>query len=301
MRLPSGLRSAAGPLAAAGLLLGMSQAGGDYARSIETWRHEREARLKSDDGWLTVAGLFWLKEGPNRFGSAASNDIVLPAGSAPPAAGVFEFHDGRARLKALEGVTITSSGRPVTTMDLRSDDPGPPDLLVLGDLTMFVIKRGDRFAIRLRDRNNAARREFAGLHWFPIREEYRVVASFQRYDPPRRIAIPNILGQTEQLPCPGSVSFTLGGRTLTLEPVIEEPGATELFYIFRDRTSGQETYGAGRFLYSDMPKDGTVVLDFNKAYTPPCAFTPYATCPLPPKQNILDLRIEAGELNYGHH
>ena len=204
-------------------------------------------------------------------------------------------------MRVESGVTVTSGGKPVTTMELRDDSAGAPDMLALGDLTMFVIKRGERHAIRLRDTKSRMRREFTGLTWYPVREEHRVVATFIPYEPQHSIAIPNILGETERLPCPGYASFSLQGKALRLEPVIEAPGDDQLFYIFRDETSGKETYPAGRFLYSDMPKDGKVVLDFNKAYNPPCAFTPYATCPLPPKQNRLAARIEAGEKNYGHH
>jgi hypothetical protein len=273
----------------------------DSRSSIEQWRRDREARLTSDEGWLTVAGLFWLKEGPNTFGSEPAGDIVLPAHSAPPRAGVFEHRGGRTTVRVENGVTVTSGGKPATTLELRDDASGTPDELVLGDLTMFVIKRGERYAIRLRDKKSRMRREFTGLTWFPVKEDYRVTATFVPYDSPRTIPIPNILGETEHLPCPGYASFTLQGKSLRLEPVIEAPGDDRLFFIFRDETSGKETYPAGRFLYSGMPKDGKVVLDFNKAYNPPCAFTPYATCPLPPKQNWLPVRIEAGEKSYGHH
>jgi len=289
-------------IAVAAVLILMREAGQtDYRASIEAWRQERIARLTSDEGWLTVAGLFWLKEGPNRFGTDPGNEIVLPAGSAPARAGTFELRAGRVSVRVEEGVAVTSGGRPVKAMDLRPDLPGPPDMLVLGDLTLFVIKRQDRFGIRLRDKNSPLRKEFTGLTWFPIREKYRVTARWVPYDPPREIEIPNVLGQVDRLPCPGYASFTLDGKELRLEPVIEVTGDKELFYIFRDETAGKETYPAGRFFYSEMPKDGKVVLDFNKAYNPPCAFTPYATCPLPPPQNRLPARIEAGEKRYGRH
>jgi len=273
----------------------------EYARSIEVWRQERLTRLTADDGWLTLAGLHWLKEGPNRFGSATDNDIVLPPGSAPDHAGVFELHAGKVRARVNAGSDLTLGGKPVTSIDLKPDLPGPPDILTVRDLSLFVIQRGDRFAIRVKDKNSRTRREFTGLRYFPIDPAYRIVASFKPNLPARTIDVPNILGQVEKLPCPGEVTFTLKGRTFTLEPVLEEPGATELFFIFRDETSGKETYPSGRFLYAEMPKNGTVVLDFNKSYTPPCAFTPYATCTLPPRRNWLSVRIEAGEMSYGHH
>jgi len=165
-------------------------------------------------------------------------------------------------------------------------------------LNLFVIKRGDRYGIRLKDPDSQYRREFHGIEYFPADERYRVTARFVAER--RTIPILNILGQTEPSECPGYVVFRLNGQELRLYPILEEPGAKQLFYIFRDQTTGKETYGAGRFLYSDLPQDGQVTLDFNKAYNPPCAFTPYATCPLPPKENHLAVRIEAGEKKYGH-
>jgi uncharacterized protein (DUF1684 family) len=149
----------------------------------------------------------------------------------------------------------------------------------------------------LNDKDSEARRRFAGTHWFPVAEQYRVTAKFVPYTPPKKIAVPNILGDVEQDTSPGYVEFTLKGQQLRLDPVTEED---HLFIIFKDQTAGKETYPSGRFLYADMPKNGEVVLDFNQAVDPPCAFTPYATCPLPPPQNHLSIRIEAGELRYGH-
>jgi uncharacterized protein (DUF1684 family) len=258
-----------------------------YQKEIREWQAAREKSLRADTGWLTVAGLFWLKEGPNRFGSDASNDIVLPK-SAPPRAGVFHFHSGK--------VAVEMDGK---TRPLASDKSGKPDLVEMGPLTMFVIERGDRIGIRMRDRESSMRREFKGLHYFPVEEKYRVTGRFVAE--PRKLPVANILGQTEPMDCPGYVVFHLNGHEARLYPVIEEAGAKEWFYIFRDETAGKQTYGAGRFLYAPVPLDGKVVIDFNKAYNPPCAFTPYATCPLPPKENRLPLRIEAGELKYGDH
>jgi len=288
----------------AGLVLTMTTrcAPGSHAESTETWRRQRLARLTADDGWLTVVGLFWLQEGPNRFGAGPGNDIALPEGKAPDFAGTFTLAGAGVRVTVAPGAAVTAEGRPVTSMTLRSDrQAGGPDILTLGDLSLFVIERGGKPAIRLKDRTSRARREFKGLEYFPIDPAFRVTARFEPYTPPRTIAIPNVLGQSEDLPCPGAVVFTLRGREYRLEPVIEEPGDTQLFYIFSDATTGRETYGSGRFLYSEMPKDGTVVLDFNRAYTPPCGFTRYATCPLPPPQNRLDVRIEAGEKHSGSH
>jgi uncharacterized protein (DUF1684 family) len=272
-----------------------------YRAALETWRQQRETRLKAADGWLAVAGLYWLDEGPNRFGSGPDNAIVLPAGAAPPVAGTFELRQGKVSVRVEPGASVTTAGRPVTAMALRSDEPGPPDVLKIGRLSLQVIVRGGRYGIRMRDPESETRRSFAGLQWFPVRDDLRFEARFVPWPSPRTIPIPNVLGQVNDLPSPGYAEFTLEGRTLRLEPVIEEPGAEELFFIFRDQTAGHETYPAGRFLYAPMPKDGVVVLDFNKAYSPPCAFTAFATCPLPPSQNRLPVRIEAGEKNPHAH
>jgi len=270
-----------------------------YTESIEAWRKNREAKLKAPDGWLAVAGLFWLKEGENRVGGDPSYEIVLPRGRAPKRIGVIDFKNAKASFRVATGAHVLLNGKPVVTADLKTDKGGStPDMLQIGDFTMFVIERGERHAIRMRDIGSKMRKEFTTLHWMPVQETYRVVAKWTAYPQPKTIAIPNILGQTEQLPSTGFATFQLGGRTLRLEPVIE---GDQLFFIFRDQTASKTTYGAGRFLYSDLPQDGKVVLDFNKAYNPPCAFTPYATCPLPPKQNRLPIKIEAGELRYGDH
>ncbi len=251
-------------------------------------------------GWLSVAGLFWLKEGQNTFGSAASNAIVLPQDAAPPHAGWFDLKAGKVVLGLGSGVAASVAGRSVTEGELRSDTTGSPDVLALGRLSLYVIQRGGRFGIRLKDPESAARKSFTGLSWFEVQEEARVRARFVPYDKPKTIRVPNVLGQSEEMPSPGYCSFEWGGREVRLEGVFEEDDAQELFFIFRDQTSGKETYPAGRFLYSALPKDGEVTLDFNKAYNPPCAFTTFATCPLPPPQNWVPVAIAAGEKRYGH-
>jgi uncharacterized protein (DUF1684 family) len=268
-------------------------AGEEYRAAVEKWRAEREARLRAEDGWLSVVGLYWLEDGASRFGTDASNEIVLPPGTAPARAGVFEHQAGTTELRLEPGVAGTLGGRPVTRGRMRPDGD---DVLRLGRLSFQVIERGGRFGIRLKDVESAARRGFEGLRWFPVRESYRVTARFEPAAPGKTLPIPNVLGQVSHLPSPGRAVFEIEGREMALEPVLEEPEATELFFIFRDGTSGKETYGAGRFLYAAMPEDGRIVLDFNRAYSPPCAFTDYATCPLPPPQNRLPVRIEAGEL-----
>ena len=285
---------------AAALLSSCDREASHYAASIEAWRRERVQKLTADDGWLTVAGLFWLEEGDNRAGTETGSRVLLPPGTAPSRVGVFRRAKDEVTFTADPSAVVTSGGRPVTTVRMKDDSTGTPDTIALNDLTMFVIKRGDRLAVRLRDRNRRERREFAGLDYYPIRSEYRVVAEWVPYAPQRTIAIPNVLGMSEDLPCPGYARFTIGGKEHRLEPVIEQPGDRELFFIFADETNRSETYPSGRFLYAPTPQDGVIVLDFNKAYNPPCAFTPFATCPLPPPQNRLTVRIEAGEKKYRH-
>ena len=262
----------------------------NYEQTIQKWRQEREAKLKAEGGWLTLAGLVWLKEGANTIGSAPASDITLSRG--PERLGTIRYTKGHAEFEPAPGI-------PLKAMPLKSDaNDAEPDVVKYGDFSFFVIHRGNRDAIRLRDLQSDAVKSFTGLHWYPVRPEYRVTAKWVPYDPPKVLSIPNILGETEKTPSPGHAEFTLNGKQFTLEPVIEDG---DLFFIFRDQTAGKETYPPGRFLHADLPKNGNVVLDFNKAYTPPCAFTPYATCPLPPPQNKVPIRIEAGELNYGHH
>lgn len=260
---------------------------GSYDNAVQQWRDDREGALKADGGWLSVAGLYWLKDGDNTVGSGPGNDLQLERG--PARLGALRHHGSVTTFQPTAGVSVEA---PATA--LRPDK----DQIRFDDYTMFVIHRGQRDGIRLKDKRSKLRQEFTGLHWYPVDQNYHVVAKFVRYEKPTLIAIPNILGEVEKLPSAGYAEFDLHGQHYRLEPVVEDD---QLFYIFRDLTSGKETYGAGRFLYSDMPKDDKVVLDFNKAYNPPCAFTPYATCPLPPAQNRLAARVEAGELKYGAH
>lgn len=247
------------------LTLGAFAADPDYRAGIERWRGAREASLKAEDGWLSVAGLFWLEPGDNR--------IELPTGSTV----TVTLHDGRVVLKP-----DVSLNKPVK----------------VGRLTLLLIQRGGRYAIRLRDPESSMRKEFTGLRWYPIEEKWRIEAKFVPYSPPKKIAFATVVGTVEEMPCPGYVSFKAGEKEYRLEPASEGSG---LFFVFRDATSGKTTYGAGRFLNTGPPRNGVVVLDFNQAVNPPCAFTPYATCPIPPKQNRLPIAIAAGELNYGPH
>jgi uncharacterized protein len=260
------------------------------------WREEREAKLKAEDGWLTVSGLFWLKDGENTLGTGRKQRIVLPKGSAPANVGSLELANGVVTLRVAPSVSVMVKNKKVRDLEMRFDGQKPPDPFNVGSLQLSVIKRGDRYGLRVRDKNSAARRQFKGLRWFPASESYRVTASFVPDDQAKEIIIMNVLGDELKMKSPGTLSFELNGQTYQLRPVIEDD--KKLFILFKDSTAGKSTYGAGRFLYADLPKDGKVVLDFNRAENPPCAFTLYATCPLPPKQNFLPIAIDAGEKDF---
>jgi hypothetical protein len=265
---------------------------------LEQWQANRLARLTSDTGWLTLAGLFWLKDGNNTFGSASSNALRLDNPALAPKAGTFVKSGSAVRFVANPKAGITHDGKPVTTLDLVPDTKGEPTVLESGPVSFFLIERVGQYGIRVRDKKSPHRAHFSGLQYFPISSDWAVEARFEPYQPHRHIPIINILGMEENMDCPGALVFSKDGREWRLDAVLEEPDADELFVMFADATSGKETYGAGRFLYLPLPVNGKVPLDFNKAYNPPCAFNNFATCPLPPPQNRLALRVDAGEKSY---
>lgn len=270
----------------------------DYARQQQEWRRQQEKELTAPNGWLSLAGLFWLKEGANSLGGGPENDMVISGAKVPAKIGVIQFHDSVATFTSDPRATVTSVAADSATVDsiqLDADDTKFPTVLQVGTLSWNMIKRGTRYGIRVRDRASPRLKEFDGMKWYPIKANFRVIATFTAYATPRTIPITNVLGDTYQMQSPGTLTFTLGGKSYTLEPVTE---GEKLFIIFRDLTSGKATYGAGRFLYADAAKDGKVTLDFNQAVNPPCAFTPFATCPLPPARNWLKVAIPAGELKY---
>lgn len=281
------------PITAAIFLLATSLAAqSTYRAQVEKWRRAYEATLKSDDGWLTVTGLFWLHEGENKFGSDPLNDIVLTEGNVPAELGSFNMHDGKIEVTISPGVQIKMKGQTVQSAAILPDSE---DRLALGDLSLLVHKSGERYAVRVRDKNSKLRKNFAGVSWFPIDEHYRVTAKFVPYDPPHELEIQNLAGDTLKIPSPGYAEFTLAGEQYRLEAIAQASG---LNFIFRDLTSGKETYPAARFLDTPAPTNGQLILDFNEAYNPPCAYNPYTTCPLPPPQNRLRIRIAAGEMMY---
>ncbi len=256
-----------------------------YQREIAQWRAEHEAQLKADDGWLTVVGLNWLHEGVNTVGSDPNTDAPLPA-SAPPLAGRITLTTGKVHFKPAPGV-------PLKEMDLKTDITPDYDRLSLGRVKFFVIEREDRFGVRVKDNDSEARKKFTGLRWYPVDPSWKIQAKF--IPSPHPVTFDTVVGVKEKDESPGYVTFTRGGREYKLEAVKEDD---DLWFVFRDQTSGRTTYAASRFLYTPFPKDGFVEMDFNKAENPPCVFTDYATCPLPPPQNRLQLAVTAGEQMY---
>jgi len=261
-----------------------------YRAQIEHWRQQREAALKADWGWLTVSGLFWLKDGANTIGSDAASDIVLPE-SAPARLGTLEIASGQATFTA-STPPVTFNGKPVSKTEMIPDSL---DVLAVGSLRLLLIQRGSRLGIRLKDNNSKARREFTHLSWYPIDESWKITAKFIPAPSATKMVFDSVIGEKETMDSPGYAEFERGGKTYRLQAASE---GDMLFFVIRDQTSGKTTYPASRFLYTDPPRDGVVILDFNKAENPPCAFTNYATCPLPPPQNRLPLAITAGEQKY---
>jgi uncharacterized protein (DUF1684 family) len=269
-----------------------------FAQATAAWHAQREKRLASEDGWLTLVALLWLKEGDNVAGSGTGATVVFPA-KAPARLGVFRRTGEVVSLQPEPGVAVTTrAGQPFKGGVLAGDTKGEPDVLEAGGLRFHVVVRGERVGLRVRDPDAPKRRDFHGIASYPADATWRIVARWDPAPPGTFIPVPNILGTVDQSPSPGTAVFTLNGKEFRLTPVLET-GETRLFFVFADETNRTETYGAGRFLYADPPADGHVVLDFNRAYNPPCAFTAYATCPLPPKQNRLPLAISAGEKRAG--
>lgn len=259
-----------------------------HQRDIEKWRTDRVARLTAPDGWLTLVGLFWIEEGESRVGSNPDFEVPLPA-SLPPRVGTVTLKKGHAHFTPAPGVDLKQT-------DLRSDLVPGYEVLSLGAVSFYLIDRGGRFGIRVKDTESPARKHFAGLDWYPVDSSWKVDAKF--IPSPHLVTFQTDASVTEEGDSPGFVEFEHNGQQIRLEPVKEDD---ELFFVIRDATSGKTTYAASRFIYSGLPKDGRVELDFNKAYNPPCVFTAYATCPLPPPMNRMTMPVEAGEKLYRGH
>lgn len=282
-----------------------------YREQLDNWHRQRLASLRSETGWLNLAGLFWLKQGANTVGNNPGNDLTFPDNNVPGGKttdqlGTLRLRQGTVTFEAAPETVILADGQPVLG-EKTIFGPGvvKPVLLQHGSLRWFIIKRGDRYAVRLRDLDSPLLKQFTGIDRFPVDEALRVNARLEKPAQPRSIPILDITGQITQQPLVGTLVFNLNGQTHRLDAVGE--GSDKLFILFGDATNAHDTYDSGRFLYADMPvrsdasADGLTTLDFNQSINPPCAFTAFATCPLAPKQNRLAVAIRAGEKRYGDH
>jgi hypothetical protein len=263
----------------------------DEVRAV---RAARVARLTASSGWLAIINKTWLGEGTHTIGSAPGSDILLPQDRAPARLGTVTRTAGEVRFDAPSSVDARARGAPVASVVLRSDAESEPDQVAVGSLRLELIRRGDDVAIRVRDTDSAAARSFAGIRYFDIDTAARVVARFEPATPPRDLELADSDGRNQTFVSPGTAVFELAGVSCRLSLLLDG-GGRRLFVLFADATNRDESYGAGRFLYAALPVDGRVVLDFNQAFNPPCAFTPYASCPLPSAENRLAVRIAAGE------
>jgi uncharacterized protein len=273
-----------------------------YTSEIEAWRDQRVERLKSPTGWLSLVGLEWLKPGTNKLGSAKDNDIIIA--KAPAHLGSIEWNGDKVSIALDAGSAALIDDKPLANAELLDDSHEKPTTISFDTVSFYLIDRaGGKKGLRIKDSEAKSRVGFLGIDYYPIDPSWRVEARWVAFDPPHTLEIPNVIGTIDKMPVPGKAVFEHDGQSFELLPVLETDDAEELFWIIADKTSGKETYGAARFIYSAMPKDGKVVIDFNKAYNPPCAFTPYATCPLAPPENRLGVAVRAGEKKYrgSHH
>jgi len=270
-----------------------------YQQAFDKWKVELVDDLKQN--WLVLAGLFWLKSGENSFGSDASSAIVFPKG--PAHAGVFTLQDKDVTVKFSADAHAVIDGKPTTTAKLEPDISGHRTVVEMGSLRFHVIVRGQRVGIRLKDLESDEVKNYRGPVFFPLDMNYRVTATWVPADGNKTVDVPNVLGDVTPTPVSGTVVFKINGQEMRLTDLGGDP-AKGLFIVFNDLTAKSDTYPGGRFLETDPVANGTVVVDFNRAYNPPCAVTPYATCPLAPKENRLTVAIPAGEKYdhaHGHH
>ena len=269
--------------------------------SLADWRRDYEDELRQDWGWLTVTGLHWIEDGVHALGSAADAEIRLEPGVAgtdsevPPVAARIARSGHVVELEVVTAGSVLRDGSPAESQRLRFNG-SQGERFTVGHQSFLVVQRGDRVGVRTWDNDSEQRRAYDGAVWFEPDDAFRTTAKFRRFDEPRVIGYLNVLGDEKSVLVSGDWVFTLQGREFSLISLADEDSAP--FFVFRDGTSGTETYGASRFLKAGLPVDGTITLDFNRAYNPPCAFTPHATCPLPPRQNIMDIRVTAGERLY---
>ena len=274
----------------------------EWRADVEAWHARRIASLHRPDGWLSLVGLHALPTGTHRLGSGEDQDLIVPA-SHPPHIGVLQVETGAENtgfvitLSAAPDVDLRHDGAAVTTIEMQADAGGAPTVLEVGTLSFLVIERDGRPYLRVRDRESSLLQTFEGIERWPVDPKWRVLGRWVPYDSPRVIRVPNIIGTVDEVEVSAAVEFEIGGKSFRLDPISADG---TLFIVFGDATNGVESYGAGRFLYTDLPDEqGNVVLDFNRSYNPPCVYTPYATCPLPPEGCVLDVEIHAGEKMWG--
>ena len=270
----------------------------DWLAGLEAWKKWRSGRLQQPDGWLTLIGLSWLHDGDNSVGADPAAAVRLPTGKAPARLGVVRLAAGQASFTVEPGADVRHDGAPVARIDLADDAAKDgPTILEHGTLSFYVINRSGRLGIRVKDREAEALRNFRGLEYYPADPNWRVAARFETAPPGRKLEVPDSVGGIQAIDQPGWVIFRLADGEHRLV-ALDDTGDGRLFLVFGDRTNGRETYGGGRFLYTDPPVAGRVTIDFNRAYNPPCVFTPWATCPLPPRENRLPVTVAAGEKKY---
>lgn len=265
----------------------------NYKNELLEWRNTLDNNLRKENSWLALAGLYWLDEGENTFGTNPGNQIVFPRDTGSGVIGSFIVQDEKVTMQVLENVTVMVDGEIVREARLAPDISGSPTEIAIGELVFILIQREDMFGIRLWDNDRPQRSSFPGRQWFPINKKYTFKGTYQRYESERLVTIQQKNLTDIELKSEGIISFSVNSVEYTLAAFEQTDG--ELFIIFHDQTNGKETYSAGRYLYLKPPEDGMVMIDFNRAYNPPCAFTEYATCPLPPAQNRLDIAVAAGE------
>ena len=260
------------------------------------WRARRAESVAGTNGWTTLIGLHWLHEGSNSAGSSPANDALLQADHIPALIGTFTRHGSTVSFIAAPNVDVQVSGERVQSVQLVTDASKNPTRLQIGTVNITVIERGERIGLRVRDAESAARRDFKEMRYLPYDPASRLEGRFSPFREPRKLHVPDVTGSFQDFSSPGEIVFSAHGSERRLAVAIE-PDIPEFFVMFHDETAGDSTYPAGRFLYVEKPVSGDrVLIDFNRAYTPPCGFTEFATCPLPPRQNWLPFRIKAGEL-----
>jgi uncharacterized protein (DUF1684 family) len=273
-------------------------ADGGAPLSLEDWRAQRVAALTSDSGFLTLAGLYWLEKPRSSFGRARSSTFMLEHPAMPRRLGQFERAGDTVYFTSARRDSVFAGDVAVTRIEMRNDRSESPTVLRHGPIEFFVIERSGRLGVRVRALDSPRRRDFPGIEYFDASDAWRLTARFEAYEPVRQIEIVNVLGMEDDMPSPGAIVFEKDGREWRLDTIDEDPASNSLLIMFADGTSGRTSYGAGRFLYVERPRDGQVIVDFNRAYNPPCAFSDFATCPLPPPQNRLELAVTAGERKF---